>query len=104
MISADLNDKVNVHVGGLFNSLKDSDDSFIPAGLSCGVKVNAVSLPGNPMFWAHFTYAMNPYEDNNYTLFRADDPLNNASHRTYLLNTLDTENASRIALGLIWNL
>lgn len=104
MISADLNDKVNVHVGGLFNSLKDSDDSFIPAGLSCGIKVNAVPLPGNPMFWAHFTYAMNPYEDNNYTLFRADDPLNNASHRTYLLNTLDTENASRIAVGLIWNL
>lgn len=104
MIDADLNDKVSVHIGGLFNTLKDSDDSFIPAAVACGVKINSVPLPGHPFFWAHFTYGMNPYEDNNYSLYRADDPLNNATHRTYLLNTLDAENASRIALGLIWSL
>lgn len=104
MIDADLNDKVSVHIGGLFNTLKDSDDSFIPAAVACGVKINSVPLPGRPFFWAHFTYGMNPYEDNNYSLYRADDPLNNATHRTYLLNTLDAENASRIALGLIWSL
>ncbi len=104
MIDADLNDKVSVHIGGLFNTLKDSDDTFIPAAVACGVKINSVPLPGRPFFWAHFTYGMNPYEDNNYSLYRADDPLNNATHRTYLLNTLDAENASRIALGLIWSL
>lgn len=104
MIAADINDKLTVNLGGLFNTLKDSDESFIPFGLALGIKVNSIPLPGNPMFWTHFTYAMNPYEDNNYTLFRADDPSNKAGHRTYLLNTLDTENASRISLGLIWNL
>lgn len=104
MIDADLNDKVSVHIGGLFNTLKDSDDTFIPAAVACGVKINSVPLPGRPFFWAHFTYGMNPYEDNNYSLYRADDPLNNATHRTYLLNTLDAENASCIALGLIWSL
>lgn len=48
---------------------------------------------------------MNPYEDNNYTLFRADDPLNKPLHRTYLLNSLyEDVTTSQISLGLIWNL
>ncbi|MDR2478289.1 MAG: hypothetical protein LBD48_03140 [Treponema sp.] len=48
---------------------------------------------------------MDPYEDTNYTLFRADDPLNKPSHRTYLLNHLyDYVDKSRISFGFIWEL
>ena len=48
---------------------------------------------------------MNPYESNNYTLYRADDGLNNPEYTSYLLNTLnENTNISEISLGLIWNL
>ncbi len=104
MFSADLNDKTNIHLGSLFNLQKEDDDAVIPFGIAFGFSVKSINLPGKPMIWMHFTYAMNPYEDNNYTLYRADDPQNKLQHKSYLLNSVETENASHIALGLIWNL
>jgi len=104
MLNADLNERVNVHLGALFNSKEDSDDSFIPFGIATGFKIANMPLPGKPFFWMHFSYGMNPYEDNNYSLYRADDSSNKIIHRNYLLNTLDTKNESQISLGLIWNL
>jgi hypothetical protein len=48
---------------------------------------------------------MDPYEDNNYTLFRADDSVNKPAHRTYMLKTLnDYTDKCRFSIGLIWEL
>ena len=48
---------------------------------------------------------MNPYEDNNYSIYRRDEALEKWEHRTYLMNTLDGDtNTSHISLGLIWDL
>ncbi len=105
MISCDVNDTLNVHLGAIVRTYSDDDETNVPFGLATGVKINSVPLPGNPFFWIHFCYGMNPYEDNNYSLYRADDPLNKASHRTYLLNSLDeSTTSSQISLGLIWSL
>lgn len=105
MISCDVNNTLNVHFGGLLRTYAQSDASSVPVGLAAGVKINKVPLPGSPFFWIHFCYGMNPYEDNNYTLFRADDELNKSAHRTYLLNSLDSNTTkSQISLGLVWAL
>ncbi|MBQ8013573.1 MAG: hypothetical protein IJ257_04140 [Treponema sp.] len=112
MLTADINDRLSLTAAGLYrNYSADLKSSFVeqPLGVALGFSVNKVPLPGRPKFWMHFTYGMDPYEDKNYTLFRADDPQNKAPHRTYLLNTLDDtvsddNTASYLRLGLIWDL
>jgi hypothetical protein len=105
MLNADISDSVNVHAGSVIRVYSEKEATQIPLGLAFGAKFNGIKLPGHPSFWTHFCYGMNPYEDNNYSLYRADDPQNKAAHRTYLLNGLDTNmTKSQISLGLIWNL
>lgn len=105
MINADITERLNVHAGSLVRVSAAENAAFVPAGFALGASFKQIPLPGKPMLWAHFTYGMNPYEDNNYTLFRADDPLNKPLHRTYLLNSLyEDVTTSQISLGLIWNL
>ena len=105
MLSLDVNSTLNVHAGAVVRTYSEDDPTAVPVGLATGVKINKVPLPGNPFFWIHFCYGMNPYEDNNYSLYRADDPQNKPSHRTYLLNSLEEDTTkSQISLGLIWSL
>ena len=106
MFTADITDTLNIHAGALIRSKKEEDASFVPFGFALGLKRNAISfIPGNPDFWIHFAYAMNPYSENNYSLYRADNWMNKAPHRTYLLNDLyEDYTTSQISLGLIWNL
>lgn len=104
MTNAQITDKVNVHAGAIVR-YADNDDTNVPFAFSCGAKINNIPIFGKPHFWIHFTYGMNPYEDNNYSLYRADDPLNKSRHRTYLLNALDENTTiSQISCGLIWDL
>ena len=102
MANADLTDRYNVHAGSI---VRASDDStIVPFACAVGFSVKHIPFPGKPMLWVHATYSMNPYEDNNYSLFRADDPLNRMPHRTYLLNTLDNNTTSHVSIGMIWDL
>ena len=112
MLTADLTDNLSLTAASLYrNYIADTKTGFTrqPLGFALGFEVKKVRLPGQPKFWMHFTYGMDPYEDKNYMLFRADDKTNKALHRTYLLNTLDgyakgINVASYIRLGLIWDL
>lgn len=105
MLAADVTDNFSLHAGSIIRSKEESDATFVPAGFALGVKYNTVSLPGNPSLWLHFSYGMNPYSENNYSLYRADNWMNKAPHRTYLLNDLYTDyTSSQIGIGLIWNL
>ncbi|WP_407425046.1 hypothetical protein [Treponema sp.] len=112
MLSADVTDNLSLTLGGLYRDYKtELKSSFIQQeiGFAFGFMVKKTPLPGHPRFWAHFTYGMDPYEDNNYSLFRADDPTCKPAHRTYLLNTLDdttgdSNTTSYVRLGLIWDL
>jgi len=112
MLTADMNDLISLTAGFLYrNYLADTSDSFVEQnlGLALGMMIHKTPLPGHPKFWIHATYGMDPYEDTNYNLFRADDGQNKAIHRTYLLNTLDDTSdganvSSYVRLGLIWDL
>lgn len=105
MLNLEFNDKYSAHFGTIVRHDKDDDDTNVPFAFSVGGSIKRIPLPGKPMLWIHATYGMNPYEDNNYTLYRADDPLERATHRTYLLKSLDSNTTiSQIAVGLIWDL
>jgi hypothetical protein len=101
MLSGDIDDNLTVTAGSVIRA-----DSPSPLGFSLGVSIKTNWIR-TPRLWAHIAYGMDPYEDNNYTLYRADDPLNKPIYRTYLLNRLDEEysnNRCRISIGLIWEL
>jgi len=105
MVSTDITDNLNVHAGAIYRDKAAEDATYVPFGFSMGLKFARISLPGRPAFWTHFCYGMNPYSDNNYSLYRADNWMNKAPHRTYLLNDLyEDYNTSQISLGLIWDL
>ena len=112
MLTADVTDNLSLTAASLYRQyIADTKTGFTqqPLGFALGFEIKKVRLPGRPKFWMHFTYGMDPYEDKNYMLFRADDKTNKPLHRTYLLNTLDayskgTNVASYIRLGLIWDL
>lgn len=105
MADAQLSDNINVHAASLIRLPNEKVETNVPFAFTLGMMLKKTRLPGHPMFWMHFTYGMNPYEDNNYSLFRADDPLNKKIHRTYLLNSLESDTTtSHISLGFIWDL
>ena len=105
MANADVTDRFNVHLGSIIRAEETKDDTTVPFACAFGFSVKNIPIPGKPMLWTHFTYSMNPYEDNNYSMFRADDSSNKPMHRTYLLNSLNEETTkSHISIGLIWDL
>lgn len=106
MFNADVNDRLNVHAGSLIRINKNKDDkTFVPFGISAGFTLKKLSLPGNPQVYVHGTYGMNPYSENQYSLYRADNSLNIPGHRTYLLNDLYEDfTTSQISFGMIWAL
>lgn len=106
MLNIEFNDKYAAHIGSVIRNDKDDDDTNVPFAFAIGTSIRNLPLPGHPMLWIHATYSLNPYEDVNYALYRADDPLERAPHRTYLLNTLDYDSTttSEISVGLIWDL
>ena len=105
MLAADLTDNLNLHAGTIIRNKTEEDATFVPLGFALGAKLASVPLPGHPMFWLHFCYGMNPYSENNYSLYRADNWMNKAPHRTYLLDSLyDDYTTSQIGIGFIWNL
>lgn len=105
ILNADINGNFNVFTGGLYRAYAEESATNQPLGFAAGYAFNYTPLPGHPKFWMHFAYGMDPFEDNNYSLFRADDALNKPIHRTYLLNTLEGNMTnSFIRMGLIWNL
>jgi len=100
MLSADFNDKLSANIGSVIRA-----DSPSPAGFAVGASLKTNWKFGAPRLWFHMAYGMDPYEDNNYSLFRADDPSNKPSYRTFLLNHLnDYIDKCRISIGLIWEL
>ena len=100
MFSANINDNLLATAGSIIRV-----DSPSPLGFAVGASIKTNWKIGAPRLWSHIAYGMDPYEDNNYTLFRADDPLNNPMYRTYLLNRLnDHIDKCRISIGLIWEL
>lgn len=105
ILHADLTENFSAFGGMIYRSYETSSDANQPLGFALGCAFNRTVLPGHPKLWMHFAYGMDPFEDNNYSLYRKDDPMNKPLHRTYLLNTLD-ENmaASFIRVGLIWDL
>lgn len=105
MLGADLTDTVSAHLGSLIRLKQEADASFVPFGIAAGLKINKIPILGNPLFWIHATYGMNPYSENNYSLYRADNSMNKNSHRTYLLNDVyENYTTSQIGFGLIWNI
>ena len=105
MLTADFTDTVSANIGSVIRTKAEEDKTLVPFGVAVGFILKQTQLPGNPQFWAHATYGMNPYESNNYTLYRADDSLNNPEYTSYLLNSLNEDtNISEISFGLIWNL
>ncbi len=105
MVNTQITDTLNFHAAALVRINSEDDAAFVPMGFAFGAKVDKLPLPGNPSLWTHFCYGMNPYESDNYSLYRADDPQNNPAHRTYLLNTLEgSTTKSQISVGLIWSL
>lgn len=110
MLVADVNENLALTAAGIYRQyIAKTQITEQPLGFALGFEIKKTVLPGHPKFWMHFTYGMDPYEDDNYALFRADDKTNKPAHRTYLLNTLDdyaggTNVASFIRAGLIWDL
>ena len=100
MLQADINENLTANIGAIIRT-----DSPSALGFALGASVKTNWRFGAPRLWAHMAYGMDPYEDNNYTLFRADDPVNNPPHRTFLLNSMnDFIDRCRISIGLIWEL
>ena len=105
MLAADITDNLNLHGGAILRNKKAEDAAFVPFGFALGAKLASIPLPGTPAFWMHFCYGMNPYSENNYSLYRADNWMNKAAHRTYLLNSLyEDYTTSQIGIGFIWNI
>ncbi|MBR1535972.1 MAG: hypothetical protein IJ630_03435 [Treponema sp.] len=108
MLSFDFNDDYSAHIGSVIRNDVEKDATNVPLGLAFGATVRNLPIPGHPQLWVHFTYGMSAddvYQDNNYTLYRADDSLERSVHRTYLLNKLDSGlTTSQIAVGMIWAL
>lgn len=105
ILTADFTDTVSANLASVIRTKFEEDKTLVPFGIALGFSVKDTFLPGNPQFWMHATYGLNPYESNNYTIYRADDSLNNPEYTSYLLNTLnENTNISEISLGLIWDL
>ena len=105
MLAADITDNLNLHGGAILRNKKAEDPTFVPFGFALGAKLASIPLPGAPAFWMHFCYGMNPYSENNYSLYRADNWMNKAAHRTYLLNSLyEDYTNSQLGIGFIWNI
>ncbi len=104
IVDADITDRLGLNAGAIVRAGND-DDTNVPFAFSLGARFKQLPLPGKPMLWAHFTYGMNPYEDNGYSLYRYDEANEKYQHRTYRLNSLDSEaTKSHISVGLIWDL
>ncbi|MBQ7159004.1 MAG: hypothetical protein IJS09_06250 [Treponema sp.] len=105
MLGADITENFNINGGAVYRHWVDKEDKQQPLGFAFGFAFNRTPLPGHPKFWVHATYGMDPYEDNNYSVYRADHPDKKLLHRTYLLNSLSTNMTySFIRMGLIWDL
>ncbi len=105
MANVDVSDRLSLHSGALIRSKKEADPTLVPFGIAAGFSLKKISMPGNPMLYLHGTYGMNPYSENQYSLYRADNSLNQATHRTYLLNDLNSDTTtSQISIGCIWDL
>lgn len=109
MLAANITDNFNINGGSVYRYWVDKNDKQQPYGFAIGFTFNRTPLPGHPKFWMHFTYGMDPYEDNNYSVYRADHPDKKLLHRTYLLNQLtdsagDKNTSSYVRMGLIWDL
>jgi len=104
MLSGEINDKLSATIGSIIRVGSLSPPGSM-LGLAFGASIKTDWKFGAPRFWAHIAYGMDPYEDNNYTLYRADDPLNDPVYRTYMLKTLNEfTDKCRISIGLIWEL
>ncbi len=98
MATVAVDSTLSFHAGSI---LRLSDSMAFAAGFS----KQKVHLPGSPMLYVHGTYGMNPYAENQYSLYRADNTLNTPTRRTYLLNDLNSDtNFSQISIGCIWDL
>lgn len=112
MVQAQVSDALSFTAGALYRDYAGelkSDFVQQSLGFAAGFMIKKTPLPGHPHFWVHATYGMDPYEDLNYELFRADSPTNKPMHRTYLLNNLDdttgdANTSSYVRFGLIWDL
>jgi len=106
MLSYEANDALSATLAALLRSKTEEDKTLVPFGCAAGISLKTgIKSIGSPQVWWHFVYAMDPYEDNNYTLYRYDDPDNNLKHPSYRLNSLyENVTKSRVSFGLIWNL
>ncbi|MDR0644928.1 MAG: hypothetical protein LBG05_08545 [Treponema sp.] len=106
MVNADMTEALSVNLGSVIRISTDDSDVPPPPGIAAGVSVKTGWKGfGSPRLWSHFTYGMDPYEDNNYSLYRYDDPQNRRTHRSYRLNSLDDAiDKSRFSFGFIWEL
>lgn len=106
MLKADISDTLSATMAGIYRGKTSDDAAHQPIGLAAGVSIKTdIKFLGKPTFWLHMTYGMDPYEDVNYDLYRADDSANKPAHRTYKLNSLDSATTeSRISFGFIWDL
>ncbi len=105
MLSTDVTDNLNFHAGAILRNKAEEAAAFVPFGFALGMKIAKIPVLGKPMFWTHFSYGMNPYSENNYSLYRADNWMNKTPHRTYLLNDLyEDYTTSHISFGFIWNI
>lgn len=105
-LTADVTDSLSSTFATVIRTSEDASANFVPAGFAAGVslKTNWVKI-GAPKLWVHATYDMDPYEDNNYSLYRYDNPDNKLIHRSYRLNILYGSVAeSHIRFGMIWDL
>jgi hypothetical protein len=106
MVNWDITGALSATLGSVYRTKSAADSTLVPFGLAAGVSlVTNWKAVASPRIWMHITYAMDPYEDNNYTLYRYDDPDNKLVHRSYRLNHLSEDvNTSRVSFGLIWDL
>jgi hypothetical protein len=106
MLDWELTESLSATCASLIRTAADEDPSFVPFGFAAGTSIKTkLKAIGKPRIWMHVTYGMDPYEDNNYSLYRYDDPDNRLKHRSYRLNHLyDFVDKSRVSFGLIWDL
>ena len=102
MINGDINDAFSANIGSIIRAMGYHNSIL---GFAVGASIKTGWKFGAPRLWTHITYGMDPYEDNGYSLFRADDPVNRPGNRTFLLNRLnDSVDICRFSIGLIWEL
>lgn len=105
MAEAKITDSFNIHGASIIRDVNGNDPKNVPFAFSLGTSFEKVPVAGHPKLWIHFTYGMNPYEDNNYSVYRKDQAQDDWTHRTYLLNTLDKDiSTSHVSVGMIWDL